>query len=418
MRTLVVNKRENTRVPFLRGILTRALLDAGMPFDEAFELATTIRKELADTDEISSDALRKLVLGRLGPVADEAVFEYYRLPVSGSPRIAVHNQSGRISVFSRGRHGRYLQASGIKTPVAEEISGKIYEQLLANGTGSITSSKLGYLTYLCIQQEVSEKAARRYLVWTEFERGDKPLLLLLGGSVGVGKSSIATQIAHRLEIFRTQSTDALREVMRMMIPERLLPVLHSSSFEAWKSLPDQDRSDRDADALVAEGFQRQAELLSVPCDAVLQRAERESVSMILEGVHAVPGLLERAAEDSDAIAVHVTLAVLRSSELKSRLRGRSTQEPKRRARRYLKNFDSIWRLQSHLLSEADKNDGPIITNDDSEKAIYQVISTVNDELGRHFSGSPADVFGSVVDQPDGQRKTKAWQQSVPSLINE
>ena len=158
--------------------------------------------------------------------------------------------------------------------------------------------------------------------------------------------------------------------------------------------------------------------MSVPCEAVLQRAERESVPIILEGVHALPELLERTQGESDAIAVHVTLAVLKSSELKARLRGRSIQEPKRRAKRYLKNFNSIWRLQSFLLSEADRYDAPIITNDDREKAVNQVIITVNDELSRQFSGTPAEVFGDVVEKFGQRAQTDSWQQMVPLLINE
>jgi hypothetical protein len=35
LKTYVVDHRENTRVPFLRGILIRTLLDAGMPFEDA-----------------------------------------------------------------------------------------------------------------------------------------------------------------------------------------------------------------------------------------------------------------------------------------------------------------------------------------------------------------------------------------------
>ena len=41
----------------------------------------------------------------------------------------------------------------------------------------------------------------------------------------------------------------LREVMRTMIPQRLLPVLHASSFNAWQELP--VYGDHDVDPEVA-----------------------------------------------------------------------------------------------------------------------------------------------------------------------
>ena len=52
---LVVDAGEQTQVPFLRGILTRSLQEAGIPFAEAYRLANRIRKELGDTDLVATD---------------------------------------------------------------------------------------------------------------------------------------------------------------------------------------------------------------------------------------------------------------------------------------------------------------------------------------------------------------------------
>ena len=415
MKTIVVNERENERVPFLRGILTRSLLDAGLAFEDAFEMASTVRDQLVDMPEITSEELRQRVSRLLQDDGDEEVLEQYRLPAVAPSRILVINLSDTASAFSRGRHARYLQSSGMRAEKAEQTTALIYDQLIATGINSITTSELGYLTYLCLQQEVGKKAAKRYLVWSEFQRGSRPLALLICGTVGTGKSTIATEIAHLLEITRIQSTDMLREVMRLMLPKRLLPVLHSSSFNAWKSLPAQAGNDRDRDQLIAEGYRSQVELLAVPCEAVLQRAVEECVPIIMEGVHVHPDLLTLAPGDSDVIAVHVTLAVLKSKELKSRLRGRGVEVPQRRAKRYLNNFDSIWRLQSFLLSEADRCDVPIIPNEDKEKSILQIIQQVNEELARHFTGTTEQIFGSVVGEVKDRAETSSWREIAPLL---
>jgi len=254
-------------------------------------------------------------------------------------------------------------------------------------------------------------------VWSDFERSGRPLLLLIGGAVGSGKSSIATEVAHQLEIVRTQSTDMLREVMRLMLPERLLPVLHASSFDAWKSLPVQEEDSRDKDQLIAAGYKTQVDLLAVPCEAVLQRAIQESVPIILEGVHAHPDLVARIPADTEAIIVHITLAVLRSKELKSRLKGRGVQAPERRAKRYLSKFDSIWSLQSFLLSESDRLDTAIITNDEKENTVYQVINTINFELARQFDSTPEQVFGEVTSIVDQQGDASDWRQTLALLCH-
>ena len=415
MKTTVVNKRENEKVPFLRGILIRSLLDAGLSFEQAYAIATTVREGLASTKSITSEELQERVVLLLTNQVDKECVEQYRSPSAVPSRILVSNMSGVQSAFSRGRHARYLQSTGMKAEKAEHTTELIYAQLISAGVSSVTTCELGYLTYLCLLQEVGKKAAKRYVVWSEFQRSSKPLVLLIGGTVAAGKSTIATEVAHLLEIVRIQSTDMLREVMRMMVPKRLLPVLHTSSFKAWKTLPIQDTEDRDWDQLVAEGYRAQAELLAVSCEAILQRAVEESVPVILEGVHIHPGLLENSLNDSDVIKVHVMLAVLKSKKLKSRLRGRGAEVPQRRAERYLNGIEAIWSLQSYLLSEADRYDVPIITTEDREKAILQIIQQVNAELARHFSGSAAQVFGPVVNELGTGAESTPWQQIVSSL---
>ncbi len=416
MKTSVINKQEHTRTPFLRGILIRNLISSGLPFDQSFELANQVRTALADTDEISTQQLRKLVDGLLGASCEQSILAQYRAPASAPTRIKVIDLNGTESAFSRGKHQRYLQSSAIRAEDAEQITTSIYNQLLASGVSSITTRQLGYLTYLCLQQELGKTEASQYLSWTEFQHSDRPLLLLICGAVGSGKSSIANEIGHRLEIVRTQSTDMLREVMRSMIPRKLMPVLHCSSFDAWRTLPIQDKKDRNKDLLVAEGYRVQTDLLALACEAVMLRAIRESTPLILEGVHVHPSLVQTLPHDTDAVVVHVTLGVMQEKELKARLLGRGTNEPRRRARKYLNKFDSIWRLQSVVLSEAERCDTPIIPNVDRETAIFQLISVVNQEVSRHFHGSPASVFGGIVGRTRKQVAGKAWQKSVPLLI--
>lgn len=415
MKTLVLNKRENEKVPFLRGILIRSLLDAGLSFEDSREVAASIRNELAGTRLITSEDLQHRVCQLLKDRVEGEILEQYRSPSVAPSRISVCSPDDTQCAFSRGRHARYLQSAGLKAEKAEFTTELLYARLIAAGINSISTSELGYLTYLCLQQEVGKKAAKRYLVWSEFQHSNRPLILLIGGTVAAGKSTLATEVAHLLEIVRIQSTDMLREVMRMMVPKRLLPVLHTSSFNAWKTLPIQDKKDRDWDQLLAEGYQSQSELLSVPCEAILQRAVEERVHIILEGVHAHPDLLDRAPEGSDVIKVYVMLAVLKSKNLKSRLRGRGVEEPQREAERYLNSLDSIWSLQSFLLSEADRCDVPIITTEDKETAIRQIVQQVNAELTKHFTGTAEQVFGPVVDELKQKVDTTSWHDIVPQL---
>ncbi|MES9965290.1 MAG: ATP cone domain-containing protein [Candidatus Sedimenticola sp. 20ELBAFRAG] len=388
----VTDSADGTRVPFLRGVLTGSLSDAGLVFEQAYKLASDIRDELSEKDEISTVELRKLVVGRLGTVADEAVVTAYQMGGRSPDAIMVRDAEGQKNAFSRFQLQRSLESCGLTMDESSAATGQVFRHLVEKHTGEISSSEIGHITYDCLVKHMGEAKARRYLVWREFTHSGRPLLLMFGGTTGCGKSTIATEIAHRLGIVRTQSTDMLREVMRMMIPERLMPVIHTSSFYAWTVLPAPGDFQADPEGVIAEGYLSQTESLSVPCEAVTQRALRERVSLILEGVHMHPSLLDKIIGETDAIVVPVMLAVLKEKQLRRRLRGRLDVAPARAAEAHLEHFDAIWRLQSYLLSEADKAGIPIINNDRKEATIQLCVEAIMDALFEHFSTKPDLVF--------------------------
>jgi len=169
--------------------------------------------------------------------------------------------------------------------------------------------------------------------------------------------------------------------------------LHKSSYDAWQALPQSGQTDHSSDDLLVNGYRAQAELLTVPCEAVIKRSLREQTSLIIEGVHAQHSLLEKIPETAEVTTILITLAVLNHKRLRDRFRGRGEQVDARRADRYLENFSSIWRLQSYLLAEADRSHTPIIINDHKEQVIQDVMATVVDRLAEQFSGTPRQVFG-------------------------
>ncbi len=392
-KTHVIDEEGGTRVPFLRGILTRSLQDAGISFEEAYKLSSEIRQEMNDEEVITTEELRKKVAGYLERDYSSNVIQRYLTPSGTAAQILVRDVTGQMAPFSRAQHQRCLESCGLVGEKSTAVTQKMYRHLVEKGITRVDASHLGYLTYRCLHQDpdLGPDIARRYMVWVDFQHSGRPLILLIGGTTGCGKSTVATELANRLEVVRTQSTDMLREVMRMMIPERLLPALHASSFAAGEALPNQTQTG-DQEALLADGYRTQADYLSVPCEAVIQRALRERVSLILEGVHVQPGLLERIPTDTDAVVVPIMLAVLRPERLRKRIRGRGSQAPQRRAERYLVHFDRIWRLQSLLLSEADRAGVPIIANDNKERVIKEAMNSIIDKISQSCTANPRDVF--------------------------
>ncbi|PIE23888.1 MAG: hypothetical protein CSA62_05690 [Planctomycetota bacterium] len=388
---MIFDPAEQARVPFLRGILTRSLQDCGLSFEESYRVASEIRDELQGVGELSNSELRQLVLKHLDSFGAE-VIERYRQPSGQTPTILVRDAKGRGVPYSRGRSRMTLEPCGFEAEDSIDIANRLHDDLTRQGITEIEVPELRRRTHAQIVERLGEKAGKSYLIWQEFGKSEQRLLLLMGGTAGVGKSTFATQVAGILDIIRIQSTDMLREVMRKMLPERLAPVLHASSFLAWDRMPRVEGQSADESTLLKEGYLQQVELLTVACEAVMQRAHKERVSLIIEGVHLHPRVLDFVPEDKGLIAVPMMLAVLKRGELKARICGRGEKEPDRRAKRYLKHLDDLWRLQSFLLSEADHYGVPIVANDNKRRTRRGILRTVEAALAKRFSGDPERVF--------------------------
>lgn len=394
-KVLVEDPDESTQVPFLRGILTRSLQNAGLAFEEAYNVAADIRRDLDDETLITTDELRNRVIEHLKATYSVTVAARYESQSTAATATRVEHPDGRVTTFSADLHRRRLETIGLTHEESFSIVTKLQQHLVDNQLTSTTSQHIAQLSYDYLLQTpaLGPAVAHRWLVWIDFLRSGRPLILLIGGTSGCGKSTIATALANQLEIVRTQSTDMLREVMRTMISKRLLPVLHQSSFSAWEALPLQEgRLAEDQELLVADGFLAQVELLSVASEAVIERALRERVSLIFEGVHIHQSMVERIPQDGDALIAPIMLAVLKRKDLKERIRGRGTRAPERRSERYLRHFDEIWQLQSFLLSEADRTKTPIIVNGDRDKVVREIMRTVIDMLSKDFALTAEEVF--------------------------
>ncbi|MDH3733538.1 MAG: AAA family ATPase [Gemmatimonadota bacterium] len=383
---MVIDEEEQTRVPFLRGILTRSLQNAGLAFDDSYRLANEVRDELGDAAEITNVELRSRIRLRLRGL-DPQIAEQYDNVLGSVESMLVRSPDGDTSPYSRGRQRLDLLSSGLTPDEAAGIVAELFRMLNERGEVEIDAGRLCELTHETIERELGGKAASRYMVWQDHEASDRPLLVLVGGTVGTGKSTISTELARRLGIVRIQSTDMLREVMRSLVPEQLLPALFQSTYTAWQALPATEQDAEPSDSLLADGYLSQSEPVSLAYQAVVQRALKERVSLILEGVHVHPAWLSQIPRETDAIVVPLMLAVLSRKQLRKRIKGRGRRAPDRRAERYLSNFDAIWQLQSFLLSEADHAGIPIVFNEDKDATVQQAMFAVLRVLSQSAAGA-------------------------------
>ena len=390
----IEDRHEETRVPFLRGILIRSLQDAGLSFSDAYELATEIRNSLGDTSLVTTHELRQKVVKHLEAHSLQDAIDRYGME-KNLFGIQIEQRDGQSVPFSRVHYQHCLENIGLATEEAMEVVTAVHQHLVDRRIETMTSRHLGELTYRYLRQsdKLGSAVAHRWLVWHDYVNSGRPLIYLIGGTAGCGKSTIATMLASRLDIVRTQSTDMLREVMRMMMPEQLVPTLHTSSFLAWTALPGQPEAIQQApETLLVNGYRSQADLLAVAIDAVIQRTLREQASLIVEGVHIHPAFIEKLEMTNGAIVIPIMLGVLKRKQLQRRISGRGAEIPQRRANRYLKHFDEIWRLQSYLLSEADRANINIVVNGNREKVFMEIMRITIEVLAQDFNNTPQAVF--------------------------
>jgi 2-phosphoglycerate kinase len=206
------------------------------------------------------------------------------------------------------------------------------------------------------------------------ERLDVPLVVLIGGATGTGKSTVATEVAHRLGITRVTSTDVVRQTMRAFFSREFMPSIHHSSFEAS---PTAASDDRETDAVLA-GFLEQTRNVLVGVKAVLARALEEGYSLALEGVHVVPGLIPPV---EGAVFCQVLLAIEDEDEHAAHFWTRDG-EGMRPFDKYLRALPDIRRVQDYLVQRAAKAGVPVIENASVEATVDQVIDLVLEEIER------------------------------------
>jgi 2-phosphoglycerate kinase len=303
---------------------------------------------------------------------------------SDSSSIFVSQEEGGRLPFSKGILSQSLLATAIDPSEAFEIAHQIEHELRMQRRAEIDRPDLRKLAHDVILAKAGEKAAQRYLLWRHHQEPDRPLIVLLGGTSGVGKSSIALEVARRLGIGRAVSTDSIRQMMRLMLSPELVPAIHGSSYDAWTRLPPIG----ERMPTVLEGFQAQAAAVSVGVRAMLERAIEESSHLVIDGVSIVPGLTGARAFSGQAHVICLMIASLDESELRARFVGRASGQSRRPADRYLENLDGILEIQRHLIAVAHEQGVPVIDNRRFDDSVRAVLDRVMEHLEREARVEP------------------------------
>ncbi|MBQ76327.1 MAG: hypothetical protein CMQ20_15075 [Gammaproteobacteria bacterium] len=384
----VVRKPENERSPFLRGVLVHSLVQAGLTFDDALELAQVLRDELQEKRQTTSTELR----ARVGELLDERYGskqrEQYEKGYQVEPDLIVHTRT-RDAPFSVGMLAHSLETCAIAPEVALFGARMVLENMRSKGLREVDHLTLRKYIYKCLRRHCTHQVADRYLSWRQFENSDIPLIILIGGTSGIGKGTVSSDLAYRLNITHHQSTGLMREIIRNYLSPQMVPSLAYSSFDAWQGVPTSiDGVRQETKNSVITGFQSQFAAMRPAMESTIGSAIEERYDLILEGTHVVPSEMNVKVQKGEAVVVPMMLANMKKGMLRAQLKRRLPEGNKQQVAHNLENFDNIWELQSWLLDEADKVGIPIIENLHVADTVRAALDHVVEQLMKAFPPRP------------------------------
>ncbi len=286
--------------------------------------------------------------------------------------------------FSKGILSESLTATGLPPQRAYAVAQLVEGSLRRRESLEIALDDLRSLVMASLAENEEPLFVDRYQKWQELTASNRPLIIVIGGATGVGKSTLASQVAARLGIVRLISTDTIRQVMRAFFSSTLMPSIHCSSFDAEKAV--RVPLDKTADPRVL-GFVEQVRMVNAGVEAVVTRAVKEGLRMVVEGVHIVPGFMPSLA-DSPALIMQLIVAVTDEASHRSHflLRERQT-EGRRPNRRYVRHFHDIRRIQEFILALAGEQGTLVVENEDIDSAVGTVVDALYARLGETGTGA-------------------------------
>ena len=290
-----------------------------------------------------------------------------------------HFLGGPEAPYSKGLMARALTAVGVGEESAYELARLTESDLAKRGEVSVDLDRLRELAVEVLGEERGSRAVRQLRRFRDLQELDLPVILLVGGGTGTGKSTVATEVAYRLGITRVTSTDFVRQTMRAFFAKEFMPSIHYSSFEAGLGLSKAEEEESGDAALL--GFLDQTRNVLTGVEAALQRALDEGWSMVLEGVHLVPGMITT--ELQGALVVQCVLAIRDEEIHRTHFWIRdATSDGMRPVDRYIAGLPEIRMIQEYVLERAARADVPVIANESQNDAVSAVMNLVLEQAER------------------------------------
>jgi len=294
------------------------------------------------------------------------------MPSQNLPPILIKDKKHGLP-YSKGLMAQSFTATGLSPARAYLAAQRIQDEMRERDLKQVSMAELVDMSVAVLEEQAGPEYAQRYRRLREIANLDRPLVILIGGTTGVGKSTIATEIAHRLGITRIVSTDSIREVMRGIFTRELMPAIYESSFNAWRGL--RVPVPHGANPVIV-GFREQTAAVITGIRSLIERASVEGESLVIEGVHMVPGYIEPS-QFKNASVVQLLVAVDDEEAHRSHFYIREVQtDGTRPFEKYRANFGNIRLLGRYIEDLAVEHGTPIVHSHQLDRTVAEVLELV------------------------------------------
>ncbi len=382
---LEVLLEDGQRDAFSRRRLATSLEKLGMAFKEAHAVVRQVEQGLrADgRRQVAQRELYQRVASALEARFGRDVRARYEATLALAAELVVVEEGRTAGLpFSRGVLAQSLLAVGLDPELAHRLARRTEDQLWRLGASRVSQAKVRTVVQRLLQEEAGEEFARRYALMRTLRHAERPVVILVSGAAGVGKSVLAAELAYRLGIARVVSTDSVRQALRSLISPELSPILHASSYAAWRAelLPFEIVSERPKRKRVVRGFQAQVQQMSRAIEAIIDRNVKEMTSLVIEGTHLVPGLSPSHA-DERAVVIELVLSVRDEADHRENFGRREGRTHRLRpSGDYLEHFPEIRMIQDFVVEQAAREGIPVIDTTDLDRAVERAVESVLDAM--------------------------------------
>jgi len=222
----------------------------------------------------------------------------------------------------------------------------------------------------------------------------KPYIILIGSASGIGKSTIASELARELGIKHLIETDFIREIVRGIIGPEYAPALHKSSYDAYTTLRNKERYNHNGESLINAGFEEHASFVIPAIEKVIKRAVDDFDDVVIEGVHLVPGLLNIEKFKKDA-SIHFFILSADEDVHKERFVKRAMKI--KRGGKHLEYFKENRTIHNYLVEQALDNGVPVINNTDIKCTIKRMLTLIREICKVLIFQNTVDNLSELVD---------------------